>query len=83
VASGGGLHIYHLLTEFWVFADDAERARARRLLDSYQATVRVRAAARGWFFEATSDLARILRVAGTLDHKLGAPRPVELLPWTT
>jgi len=82
VASGGGVHAYHLFREFWVFADAAERSRAQAQLAAYQATVRAKAGARGWYFEKTSDLARLLRVPGTRNHKLDAPRPVELLRWT-
>ena len=59
------------------FADDAERTRAEGLLQRY--LVAVRAAANGAYIDNASDLARVLKVPGTLNWKLPHPRPVRLI----
>ena len=49
------------------------------MVDNFQAAVRQRAKAQfGWELDKTSDLARIVRVAGTLNHKSSPPKPVSL-----
>lgn len=79
VHSGHGLHGYWLFKEPWEFEDDAERQEAARLLRQFQKTIRALAEERGWKVDTTSDLARVLRVPGTFNHKDNPPAKVEIL----
>lgn len=78
VRSGGGLHAYWLFDHLWVFNDEADRERAMRLSQAFQLDLIRLAGKRGWALDNTSDLARLLRLPGTLNHKYKPPRPVEL-----
>ena len=80
VSSGGGLHVYWLFKEVWHFADEDERQRAARLVRALQSLIVRAAHHRGWSVDTTSDLARVLRPAGTINRKPGLPdRPVRVL----
>lgn len=70
VDSGHGLHAYWLLREVWTLDGEEERRAAQELLQRFQATVQARARERGWNLDTTSDLARVLRVPGTVNRKL-------------
>lgn len=76
VASGGGLHPYWLFKELWTLDDDAERRAAAETVAGWQTHVAEIAAARGWRLDLTHDLARVLRVPRTRNHKTTPPRPV-------
>jgi hypothetical protein len=78
VRTGGGFHVYWFLREPWVLADGGERERARALVQRVQWAVRRQAEARGWSLDGTGDMARVLRLPGTLNHKLLNSRPVEV-----
>ena len=78
VDSGNGLYAFWLFPEFWAFDDDEERAQAASMLRRWQAMVRGAARRRGWVFEGTADLARVLRPAGAVNFKLGAA-PVRVI----
>jgi hypothetical protein len=73
VASGGGYHVYWLLSDTWRLEDDKARENARKL----QATWVRHVGGDG----GAKDLARVLRVPGTLNHKYDEPRPVEIVSW--
>jgi len=80
VGSGWGLHGYWLLRELWTFDGEEERRAAQELLRRFQATIQARARERGWNLDTTSDLARVLRVPGTVNRKLPQePVPVRVL----
>jgi len=77
IGSGGGLHPWWLLVEPLEIAQDRERAEA--LADGWVRTLGSAANELGWTFDdGIGDLARILRVAGTLNHKTRTPRPVTI-----
>jgi hypothetical protein len=79
VETGGGLHAWWLFKEPWWFEDAAERDEAATLIERWQAQIRYRAASRGLEVDATADLARVLRLPGTWNHKIRqTPRPVTL-----
>jgi hypothetical protein len=81
--SGGGLQVWWLFTEPWLFASDTERAEASALSGAFGHTVRKRAAELGHHVDDVSDLARILRPVGTWNRKLdNEPRPVERIGGT-
>jgi hypothetical protein len=70
VDSGGGYHGYWLLRDPWQLTDDAARDLAARTQAAWVTLVGGDSGAK--------DLARILRVPGTYNHKpeYGSPRPV-------
>ncbi|MHB1651407.1 MAG: DUF927 domain-containing protein [Desulfitobacteriaceae bacterium] len=76
VWSGYGLHLYWLFKEPWTFDSPEENNRASDLSLRLQAYIKHLANERGWQIESTYDLARVLRVPGTLNHKQGQTRPV-------
>jgi hypothetical protein len=79
IHSGGGLHGYWLFEEPWAFDTDAEREEAADLLQRFQATLRQKAQTHGWKLDSTHDLARVLRLPGTTNHKTDPGRPVQIL----
>ena len=79
VDSTGGYHGYLLFKELWILDTPEERQQAALLLRRFQRTIQAQAAAHGWKVDGTADLARVLRPAGTLNHKSGTPRPVTFL----
>jgi hypothetical protein len=78
VATGGGLHAWWLLDQPERITSDDDRAAARHLVRSWALPVVDAAAAQGWHVDNTGELARILRLCGTANHKLAHARPVVL-----
>lgn len=76
VDSGHGLHAYWLFKEPWTFETDAERLVAAKTARGWVETVRNAAQAFGWDVDSVGDLARVLRLPGTVNRK-GDP-PVEV-----
>ncbi len=70
VASGFGLQPYWLFREPWQIENDEERKRLKSLSTRFQSNLRMRATARGWTLDSTTDLCRVLRVPGTFNHKV-------------
>ena len=79
VHSGFGVHAYWLLKEPWVFDSAAERADAVRLTKGWHAAVCTAAQSLGWHLENLGDLARVLRLPGTLNHKSTPPAEVRVI----
>jgi len=80
VDSGHGVHPYWLLKEPWVFENEADRRRAATFSHSWHGLVCRMAERRGWKLENLGGLARVLRVPGTVNHKLpDQPAPVRIL----
>lgn len=69
VDSGHGLQVYWLFNEPWIFANDAERQEARQLIERFQGALRQNAEAKKWKLDSTHDLARVLRMPGTINCK--------------
>lgn len=79
VHSGHGLQAWWLFNEFWAFNGEPQRLEAAGLAQRWNGTLQARAAERQWVVDSTFDLARVMRVPGTLNRK-GAPvMPVRLL----
>lgn len=76
VGSGGGVHAWWKFDEPWVFADEEERAEAALLCASWVETLRQRISFR---LDSVGELARVLRLPGSFNHKQEPERPVELL----
>ena len=80
VATGNGAHAWWLFKEPYIFDGQEERKTAARLVARWQTLLGLNAAARGWAFDRLLDLARILRIPGTVNTKDPAhPKPVTLL----
>jgi hypothetical protein len=71
IDSGNGYHCYWLLTQPWHLSSDEERERARGLQRRWVESV--------GGDDSAKDLARVLRVPGTLNTKYDPPRPVQLI----
>ncbi len=80
IHSGGGLYPWWCFRELWTFNSETERKEAAQLSREWQRYVLTLASkAHGWELDSTHDLARILRVPGTLNRKGGAAVPVRIL----
>jgi hypothetical protein len=69
VATGNGAHAWWLFKEPLMFDSDEERRQAARLVSRWQTLLRWNAAGKGWAFDRLSDLARVLRIPGTINAK--------------
>ncbi len=76
VDSGHGLQPWWLFKKPWVFGDDYDCRKAQDLIRQFQTALQAKAAAHGWRIDNTSDLARVMRPAGTWNRKLDNPVPV-------
>jgi len=80
VSSGGGIHAWWLFKEPWWFDDDEERARAERLSQLWTATIKRRAMEDlGVEMDSVWELARVMRVPGTMNRKSSPPTPASFL----
>ena len=71
VHSGNGLHVYWLFAEPLGIATEAHRANIQNALRGWQQHINTAAHERGWKLDNTSDLSRVLRVPGGINHKAG------------
>lgn len=69
VWSGHGFHAWWLFDEPWVFESDEERQEAHTLVRRLQRWFQEKARERGWHIDTTTDLARVLRLPGTVNRK--------------
>lgn len=79
VHSGHGLQAWWLFKEFWAFDTDGARQEAAGLAQRWNNTLQYHAAQRSWVVDSTFDLARVMRVPGTVNRKGGTAVPVQLL----
>ena len=79
VDSGHGLHAYWLFKEPWVFEADNERIEAAKRAKGWVETVRNAARGLGWEVDSVGDLARVLRLPGTVNRKGAEPVEVRVL----
>lgn len=70
IHSGYGLHVWWALDEPIILKTAADRVRARRVSDGWVATYDCIAKGLGFDCDKVGDLARVLRIPGTLNHKL-------------
>jgi hypothetical protein len=81
VHSGYGIQAWWLLEEPWIFESEAERGQAQRMTQGWQRILRNVALNLGWGIDATHDLARLMRLPGTLNDKgpEGTTAPVRIV----
>jgi hypothetical protein len=79
VHSGHGLQAWWLFHEFWAFDAEDDRLAAAGLAQRWNTTLQSHAGERGWVVDSTFDLARVMRVPGTLNRKGNPVMPVRLL----
>ena len=77
IASGGGVHVYVVLSEPLIITRESDLARATELVQRYQ--LAVKQAAGDVKIDSTHDLARVLRPAGTFNGKGTEPRAVNAI----
>jgi hypothetical protein len=79
IATGNGAHAWWLFKEPYVFDDAEDRKDTAMLVSRWQTLLRLRASQHGWAFDRLSDLARVLRIPGTVNLKDPSnPKPVTL-----
>lgn len=77
VRSGGGLHVYWQLTDAVEFSSGVEKTAVEAIITGWEAEIHRRLSrAFGGKADSVGDLARVLRVAGTHNHKYDPPRLV-------
>jgi len=69
VATGNGAHAWWLFKEPLMFDSAQERRQTASLIARWQSLLRLNAASKGWAFDRLSDLARVLRIPGTVNAK--------------
>lgn len=80
VDSGNGLQAWWVLTELWMLDTEAERLKAANLCRGWSATFKKRAALKGWTIDSVFDLARIMRLPGSMNVKDPKnPKPVTII----
>lgn len=79
VHSGHGIQCWWLFPEFWTFEGEADRRAGAALAERWNHTLRVRAAEHSQTVDAVFDLARIMRVPGTMNRKGDPLMPVKLI----
>jgi len=79
VHSGHGLQAWWLLKEHLIFSGDADRMRAAMVARDWNATLAAKAKGFGWEVDSVHDLARVLRIPGTINTKGGVSVPARLL----
>ena len=77
--SGGGLHVYWIFKELWLFDSELERSQASTLSKRWAATLRATAKSLGYDLDAVGDLTRVLRLPGSFNYKAAEPVKVSIL----
>lgn len=78
--SGYGLYLDWVHPHPLIFSNEVDRSEYAARVESFHKALRNSAFHRyGWKIEATHDLARVTRLPGTLNHKLGTTKEVELI----
>ncbi|WP_052359996.1 DUF927 domain-containing protein [Solidesulfovibrio alcoholivorans] len=73
VFTGGGLQPYWLFPEPMRLSAKEEWTRAKNLSERWQRFIIAMGMGRGWKFDNTADLPRVLRLPGTWNRKTGQP----------
>lgn len=79
IHSGHGYQAWWLFDEPWIFDSDGERSEAIILSHRWNVAIRNIASQNGWTVDSVFDLARVMRVPGTMNNKHDERVPVELV----
>jgi hypothetical protein len=80
IDSGHGIYAHWLWKEPWVFGSPEERKKFSALAQRWQKRAQRLAQLFGWSVDSTFDLARVLRVGGTVNRKVpDEPKAVRVL----
>ncbi|MGB4430523.1 MAG: hypothetical protein WBJ15_01585, partial [Limnochordia bacterium] len=79
IDSGTGFHLYWVFRELWNLENQIEWETAAQLSLEFQLTLQEWAGRRGWQFDITADLSRVLRIPGTINTKNGEQREVHII----
>ena len=79
VNSGNGIHGYWLLDKPFIIETEDDRKHISAIFKGFGKYVNSEAKKRGWKIDSVYDLARILRVPGTINHKLGTGAKGEVI----
>jgi hypothetical protein len=82
VLTGHGVHGWWLFDEPLDLADAKDREDAQRLAQGWNQVLRQHAETRAWSVDSVFDLARVMRVPGTMNRKGNEPVACELLELT-
>lgn len=69
VNSGYGLQAWWLFETPWVFYTESDRNHAQLVVTGFQGALKAEARKRGYTIDSTFDLARLMRVPGSMNHK--------------
>lgn len=69
VHSGHGIYPWWLFSNPWIFVDRQDRQRAAGISRDWQACLKTLAEKNNWTIDGTADLARVLRLPGTINRK--------------
>ncbi|MDO4200321.1 MAG: DUF927 domain-containing protein [Clostridia bacterium] len=79
VNSGNGIHGYWLLDKPFIIETEEDRKHISSIFKGFGKYVNGEAKKHGWKIDSVYDLARILRVPGTINHKLGTGAKCEVI----
>lgn len=80
IHSGHGRQFWWAFKEFWSFESTEQRLQAANLMHRFNIMFRDHSKSLGYELDMTFDLARIMRIPGTMNTKeAGVPKPVSLL----
>jgi len=82
INSGNGLHIYWLLKEPFVIKTIEDKERIKKVCSGFNILAMNKFKEAGYHIDNVSDLARVLRVPGTLNHKGTESKNVEVIKAT-
>lgn len=82
VNSGNGIHSYWLLKKPFIIETDNDRKYIATIFKNFGKYINSEAKKLGWKIDNVYDLARILRVPGTINHKLGIGTKCEVISYT-
>lgn len=75
--SGGGLQGFWIFENGpWILETEEEKEQAKKAIQEWGNLLEQQGKARGFHVDKVADLARILRVPGSINHKQGGYRPV-------
>lgn len=79
IDSGHGVHAWYLYDHPWRFTSSQDQTAAAVTAAQFQQLHRQHTTRHGWGLDSTHDLARLMRLPGTLNGKSTPPTPVKIL----